>query len=92
MKDGKVKLKMQLVSDLLLWNEPLAELFVNYIKKKLVTFTYLLGCGMAAVIADRVFISQGDGDTGDGSCQCQRFQQILCRRASKDSFKHAENL
>ena len=28
------------------------------------------GCGMTTVIADRVFISLGDGDTGGGGCQC----------------------
>ena len=27
-------------------------------------------CGMTTVIADRVFISLGDGDTGGGGCQC----------------------
>ena len=47
---------------------------------------------MTTVIADRVFISLRDGDTGGGGCQCQRFQQILnWRRASKDSLWHAEN-
>ena len=45
----------------------------------IVTFSYLLGCGMAAAIADRVLLSLGDEDDGGGGCQCHGIQQILFR-------------
>ena len=52
----------------------------------IVTFSYLLGCGMAAAIADRVLLSLGDEDGGGGGSQCHDSSKYCLEKSTKDSL------
>ena len=61
----------------IIWNISLSIIYIHQLALiiiQLSNFSSVLidsaGCGMTTVIADRVFISPGDGDTGGGGCQC----------------------